>query len=220
MPFYDSNGLSSLFCRTHKTDMIKLKKLLSKKAKVKRGRRILLNIQITSFAWGIEFVGFLVTCLGIMVFGEENHVAVFCIQNFTALVYFIIIPGSYLINTRQIKTSILENSFYLTFVDKCFLNCVNRINSTVNHDDDENQNVNKENGDGPKYASERNVSSNSDGNNHNANDGNDDVSKNEMNQNFRNERSNLHKKESDEGSISNEIKERQRKQSLKVEDIE
>ena len=120
--------------------MVKLRKLLSDPCKVKRRRRILLNMQFTILAWLVEFVGFLVIFLGIFIIGKNNSIITFCIQNVTALLIFILVPSSYLINNSRFKSFILNSALYIAFIDQFFPISLTQTNLIVNNENVENQN--------------------------------------------------------------------------------
>ena len=94
--------------------MAKLKKILDDSAKARRLRRIHLNIQITFLTWLVEFLGFLFVVLGSFIFGNNNIYLTFFLQMMTCLVYIIIIPSMYLLNSNDVKDLISESNFYIT----------------------------------------------------------------------------------------------------------
>ena len=119
--------------------MLKLRELLCDSSKVKRRRRIFLNMQMTFLAWVVEFFGFVVIVLGIFIIGKNNNIITFVIQNVTALLIFILVPGTYLINNSSFKSLVLQNRVYLNFIDKLF-----PIDSNQNNSADNNPNVEEE----------------------------------------------------------------------------
>ena len=94
--------------------MAKLKQILDDSAKARRLNRIHLNIQITFLTWLVEFLGFLFVVLGSFIFGNNNIYLTFFLQMMTGLVYIIIIPSMYLLNSNDTKDLISESNFYIT----------------------------------------------------------------------------------------------------------
>ena len=113
--------------------MIKLRKLLSESSKVKRRHRILLNMQMTFLAWVVEFVGFVVIVLFIFIVGKNNNIITFILQNVTALLIFILVPSTYLLNNCSFKNLVLKNTVYLNFIDYFFPANINQNTSALNN---------------------------------------------------------------------------------------
>ena len=121
--------------------MIKLRKLLCDSSKVKRRRRILLSMQMTFLAWVVEFLGFVFILLGIFIIGKNNNIITFVIQTVTALLIFILVPSTYLINNSSFKSLVLKNKLYLSLIDKLFHVPINQPNSADHNPNLHNENV-------------------------------------------------------------------------------
>ena len=104
--------------RTHKESIIKLKKLLSKSSKARRHRRNLLNIQITTLAWFIEFLGFYTFLLGSFILGHTDTSVTFLLQVLTTIFNFILLPCIFLISSSQFKNIIADSNWYLVLVHR------------------------------------------------------------------------------------------------------
>jgi len=118
--------------------MVKLKSLLNESSKACRHRRNNLNIQITIFAWIVEFLGFLMAFLGTFILGHENSMTTLCLQTFTLTVYFIILPSTFLLNGSKLKDRIVDSSSYIEFSKLFMENPIedNRFDqSSQNHED-------------------------------------------------------------------------------------
>ena len=115
--------------------MVRLDKLLAEKSKIRRGRRILLNIHITFLAWIVELIGFIVGFIGLLLQHKTNGPRF--LRNITGVFYFILVPSTYLINSSNVKSLILDNKLYLTFINK-FL-----PNSLIMLPPDNNANIEK-----------------------------------------------------------------------------
>ena len=115
-----------MFCREHKKSMIDLRNLLNKRSIIRRNRRVLLNIQITILAWSLEMVG---SVIGAMMFWMpiENGTNR-CLQMATALMYYVMIPSVYLINSTDTKSKIMDSKIYLAFTEMFF-------SGTIHHND-------------------------------------------------------------------------------------
>ena len=118
--------------------MFDLRKLLSKGSKIKRNRRLLLNLQISCIAWATELIGGLVGAL--IVFLPFENVSSRARQIVTDFVYFVILPTIYLTNSDDNKSIILQNGIYLRINDLFFNQWVNKI-VPANEDDKETQNI-------------------------------------------------------------------------------
>ena len=60
---------------------------------------------------------------------ESNNREIYTaiLEQITDLMYFIILPSIYLINSHDFKTTILDSKLYLAFTNKFFFNSVNKI---------------------------------------------------------------------------------------------
>ena len=94
--------------------MRKLRKSLSEASTARRHRRNLLNIQITSFAWLVEFVAFLFLFISKLILRNESNISEFVLVQLGISIYVIILPSIYLINDDNVKGSILESDWYET----------------------------------------------------------------------------------------------------------
>ena len=107
--------------------MAKLKEILDDSAKVRRLRRIHLNIQITFLTWLVEFLGFLFVVLGSFIFGNNNIYLTFFLQMMTCFVYIVIIPTMYLLNSNDSKDHISESTFYIAINNMIRLKKNNKV---------------------------------------------------------------------------------------------
>jgi len=104
--------------RTHKESMTRLRKLLDGSAKARRHRRNILNIQITIFAWLVEFFGFFFGFILVMIIGYRNSMVTFVVQTYALLFYFTILPCVYIIRDPEMKSTIIESSWYEAYLRK------------------------------------------------------------------------------------------------------
>ena len=105
--------------------MAKLSKLLAKSSKIRRNRRILLNIQITIIAWSVEVIAaFIAAMIFLTPYGENKEAILGLISD---VMYLIILPSIYLINSHDFKNEIVGSKLYLTFADRFFFRFVNEI---------------------------------------------------------------------------------------------
>ena len=88
--FFKCHLVSVFNFSEHDKSMFNLRKLLSKSSKIKRNRRLLLNLQISCIAWATELIGGLVGVL--MVFLPFENVSSRVRQIVTDFVYFVILP--------------------------------------------------------------------------------------------------------------------------------
>ena len=116
----------------HDKSMFNLRKLLSKSCKIKRNRRLLLNLQISCIAWATELIGGLVGAL--IVFLPFENVSSRARQIVTDFVYFVILPTIYLTNSDDNKSLILKNGIYLRINDLFFNQWVNKIQPRLQKD--------------------------------------------------------------------------------------
>ena len=96
--------------------MKRLRKQLDESTKDRRHRRVLLNIQITTLTWLIEFLGFFCTVLGGFILGHENDTVTFILQSLSLIFFFIIQPCAIWINDSSLKGAILESEWYSSFL--------------------------------------------------------------------------------------------------------
>ena len=105
--------------------MAKLSKLMPKSSKIRRNRRVLLNIQITIIAWSVEFFAAFIAAMIFLAPYEVHKEAI--LGQISDVMYLVILPSIYLINSHDFKTNIAESKLYLTFEDRFFSRFVNEI---------------------------------------------------------------------------------------------
>ena len=115
--------------------MKRLKKLLPDSAKNRRGRRIVLNIQITIVGWLIEVFGFLTIVVGIYILGHENGIVTLTMQTFTMVLYGILLPGSVLVSSSESKDYIAESNWYLRLIN--WFGCQPEVYTTTSDEEEE-----------------------------------------------------------------------------------
>ena len=115
--------------------MKRLKKLLPDSAKNRRGRRIVLNIQITIVGWLIEVFGFLTIVVGIYILGHENGIVTLTMQTFTMVLYGILLPGSVLVSSSESKDYIAESNWYLRLIN--WFGCQPVLYTTTSDEEEE-----------------------------------------------------------------------------------
>ena len=117
--------------------MEKLRTLLPENKKIRRRRRIFLNMNIHIIAWIIELFGNLSFVL--MIWGTQENWTTRGLEVVVGFIYSIAIPYTYLMNSSDIKKMVLDNWIYLAFINKFFPH----INQTVlsnNVDNEHSQN--------------------------------------------------------------------------------
>ena len=102
--------------RTHKDQLVKLRKLLSESSKSRRHRRNLINIHITILSWLVEFIAFFFVLLGSFILGHDNSIVTLSLQSLTILFYFNILPCIFLINDSDFKGLMAESRWYISFL--------------------------------------------------------------------------------------------------------
>ena len=105
--------------------MVRLRKLLSDTAKVRRNRRIILNMQVSFLAWLLEFIGGLMAIL--MIFLPQENDTTRGLNLLTGVLYLIIVPSAYLINSADVKSAIVDSKPYLAFMNKFAPHSMNQI---------------------------------------------------------------------------------------------
>ena len=118
--------------REHRQSMITLRTLLTERKKLRRRRRIFLNIHITFVAWLMEFFGGLAGAL--MIFLPHENRTTRGLQLITGFMYFIATPCAYLMNSSDVKSMILDNPIYLKFTNTFFphINQIVPVNNNHN----------------------------------------------------------------------------------------
>ena len=133
-----------IFYRSHETSLRKLRKSLSDSSKNMRHRRHLINIHIAVLGWITELSTFLVLILGSFILGHGNTLVTMILQTITYFLYFNLLPCIYLINGDDLKDSLVESSYYLTFL-KLF-NCENVHPRFLGRKDDNDNDSESNNG--------------------------------------------------------------------------
>jgi len=110
------NLLSSF--RENEESLEKLRQLLTDAHKIRRRRRILLNIHITVIAWLLECLGSISVFL--MIFLTPENGTTRGLQLITGVMYFIVVPSVYLMNSSDVKSVIVDNRIYLAFVNQLY----------------------------------------------------------------------------------------------------
>ena len=127
-----------LVFRQHDDSMIKLRKILTESSKIRRRRRIYLNIHITIIAWLGEFLGGLFAVLMIFLPHENGITRGLHLVNLA--LFATVVPCVYLMNSSDVKSAILDNKIYLTIVNR-FSPRINQIvPANINSEDLENPN--------------------------------------------------------------------------------
>jgi len=112
--------------------MLKLHKLLTDNTKTRRHQRILLNIHITILAWLAEWFAYLLGFISTFL-GHENNITR-GLQALIGVIYFVIVPSTYLVNNSKSKAIILENKLYLALINKFFPRPI--VETASNNDED------------------------------------------------------------------------------------
>ena len=107
-----------LFYRENEESLEKLRMLLTDAHKIRRRRRILLNIHITVIAWLVECLGSISVFL--MIFLTPENGTTRGLQFITGIMYFIVVPSVYLMNSSDVKSVIVDNRIYLAFVNQLY----------------------------------------------------------------------------------------------------
>ena len=105
--------------------MVKMHKLLSDDRKIRRRRRIFLNMNITFMSWITECFGSIIWLL-MQNYPQEN-ITTRGLQCIFGVMYMIVIPSSYILNSADFKKMIIDNPIYLAFTNNFFP----RINQVV-----------------------------------------------------------------------------------------
>ena len=126
--------LFSLYlCREHEKMMTKLKKVLVKSSKIRRNRRKLLNLQIQIFAWLVEFCSGLVF---VVAASQPRHTISYdAVGLYISFIYWVALPGIYLMNNDDFKSWVTENQLYIEFTNRFFPTSINTIDFNKGNDD-------------------------------------------------------------------------------------
>ena len=111
--------------RENEENLKNLNKLLNENSKVTRRRRILLNIHITVIAWLLEFIGYLFGFLTTFMLQDNDTMRSF--QIISSIIYFNIVPGSYLINSSEIKDFLINSKIYVIFTNTFYSKSINKV---------------------------------------------------------------------------------------------
>ena len=118
------NKINHHYFREHNKSMEKLRKLLNKTSKIRRNRRLLLNIQVQFLAWLLEVLSAVIAIL--MFFSPFSLASTFA-GHFAAIGYFVVVPSMYLVNCYELKTIVIQNQWYIEFTNKFFPNTINAM---------------------------------------------------------------------------------------------
>ena len=130
----DNVKIIFIFCREENKP--RLQSVLSETSKQKRRRRNAVNLQMTIFAWSLEFVTGLVNLsIGIKIHNPESNVDfITCMVISDGFLNFIIIPSSYILNNDELKIAVIESGWYQFFRQ---LISSNKVEPLQNDDDQE-----------------------------------------------------------------------------------
>lgn len=113
--------------------MTKLKKVLVKSSKIRRNRRKLLNLQIQIFAWLVEFFSGL---FFVVAASQPRHtISHDAFGLYISFIYWVVIPGIYLMNNDDFKSWVTENQLYIEFTNTFFPTSINKIDFNKGNDD-------------------------------------------------------------------------------------
>ena len=92
-----------------------INQLLSEESKIKRNRKTAIGIQATAISWILELLGGMTLLFSyVLVKDREELVDLLTLLIFVVL-YFILIPVSYLLIPEKYKLRILEHGWYTSF---------------------------------------------------------------------------------------------------------
>ena len=113
--------------------MVKLHKLLSDKQKIRRRRRIVLSLNITTISWITECVGSIAMVFLIHYSKDAwmKRILQYCI----ASIYSIIVPCTYLMKSSDFRKRIVDNPIYIAMTNRLFPH-INQIRP-INHNNNE-----------------------------------------------------------------------------------
>ena len=120
-------------CREHEEMMTKLKKILVKSSKIRRNRRRLLNLQIQIFAWLVEFFSGLIFVVAVS--QPRDTISTDVVGLYTIFIYWLAIPGIYLMNNDDFKSKVTENQLYIEFTNRFFPTSINTIDFNKGNND-------------------------------------------------------------------------------------
>ena len=104
--------------------MVNLRNLLADDSKLRRNRRVLLNVHVSFIVWMLEFMlGFLVVLnFFVMPLNSSRGVDIVSL-----IFYTIVVPGAYLINDSDLKSQIVDSKFYILFANTVAHGYANQI---------------------------------------------------------------------------------------------
>jgi len=91
--------------------------ILSEKVRTRRQRRKTINIQMTIISWLIEFIAGIGNLAIYFLYDENAIVALFAM--FTIFINFVVIPGTYILNTEACKRFIIEQGWIMSLGRMC-----------------------------------------------------------------------------------------------------
>ena len=97
--------------------MRKLRNVLTDSSKDMRHRRNLINIHITFLGWLVEFLGFFIIVLGSFILGHISPTITLCLQTFSIIIQYIILPLVYLINDTELKGNVAASRCYIKILE-------------------------------------------------------------------------------------------------------
>ena len=97
--------------------MRKLRNVLTDSSKDMRHRRNLINIHITFLGWLVEFLGFFIIVLGSFILGHISPTITLCLQTFSVIIQYIILPLVYLINDTELKGNVAASRCYIKILE-------------------------------------------------------------------------------------------------------
>ena len=97
--------------RNERLSLSRLDKLLSEKSKIRRRRQNQVNIKVTLIVWLIEFfASCLLWCIPSLFGHGQLSMAIF--QTYMILLYFALLPFSYMINCINTRVAIVDGSWF------------------------------------------------------------------------------------------------------------
>ena len=137
--------------------MTRLKKLLNTSSKIRRNRRMLLNLQIQIFAWLAEFFSGLIFLVSVSV--PRHIISHNMLGLYNNFIYRVAIPSIYLMNNDDLKSWIMENHLFIAFTNRFFPSRINKIN--FENVKDEANSINQNNPHNDRNTDTNNCSNNS-----------------------------------------------------------
>jgi hypothetical protein len=128
---------SIFYFREHDQNMVKLRKLLADSRKIRTRRRIFLNLNITFMSWIAECFGSITW--GLMSYYPQENRTTRGLQCILGVMYMIVIPCSYILNSSDVKKMIIDNRIFLGFTNKFFPR-INQVAPAHQYRDKELQN--------------------------------------------------------------------------------